>query len=389
MIDAQGIKRLAYGVGFDLCGICSPEVIPEARERYYRWLEKRYHGELAYLAKDPERRSDPRLLLDGGKSVIMLGLNYYQQNTETVPEGYGRVSRYARGRDYHKVIAKMTRELIRGIEGEMGSRRVTPRGGTQISQDVAERGVESSREARPDGTGTAGKNESVETSAARTPSGQGFRPTIDSGEEFPHTSRPREGGDPVFRWFVDYGPMLERAYAEKAGLGYVGRNGMLISRQFGSWIFLSEIITTLELAPDDPKAVKHGTCGTCRKCIEACPTQAIVEDRVVDSTKCISYLTIERPTVVDEALIPKIGERIFGCDVCQEVCPHNFQRQKLTKHEAFLSGGVGELIDTRKVLAMQTREDFLAMTSGTPLTRTKLEGLQRSAEWVRQGKSAK
>lgn len=311
MIDAQGIKRLAYGVGFDLCGVCAPEVIPEARERYYQWLEKRYHGELAYLAKDPERRSDPRLLLDGGKSVIMLGLNYYQPNTETVPEGFGRVSRYARGRDYHKVIAKMTKELIRGIEGEMESK------------------------------GTA-----------------------------------------EFRWFVDYGPMLERAYAEKAGLGYVGRNGMLISRQFGSWIFLAEIITTLELAPDDPKAIKHGTCGTCRKCIEACPTQALVEDRVVDSTKCISYLTIERPIDVDESLIPMIGERMFGCDVCQEVCPHNYQRQKLTKHEAFLNGGVGEFIDTRKVLAMQTREDFLAMTAGTPLTRTKLEGLQRNAGWV-------
>ncbi|MBK7143211.1 MAG: tRNA epoxyqueuosine(34) reductase QueG [bacterium] len=312
MVDAQEIKRLAYQVGFDLCGICSPDLIPEARERYYLWLEKKYHGELGYLAKDPQRRSDPRLLLEGGRSVIMLGLNYYQPNSEIVPEGCGRVSRYARGRDYHKVIAKKTKEMIRGIESELGS------------------------------------DESAQ-----------------------------------FRWFVDYGPMLERAYAEKAGFGYVGRNGMLISRQFGSWLFLAEIITTLELLPDDPKAIKHGTCGTCKKCIDACPTGAIVEDRVVDSTKCISYLTIERPVEFDEALIPKIGDRIFGCDVCQEVCPHNFQRQKLTKHDEFLSGGVGEFIDTRKVLAMQTREDFLAMTSGTPLTRTKLEGLQRSAGWVR------
>lgn len=314
MIDSQEIKRLAYQVGFDLCGICSPEIIPEARERYYLWLEKRYHGELDYLAKDPQRRSDPRLLLEGGKSVIMLGMNYFQPNSDLTPDEHGRVARYARGRDYHKVIAKKTKELLGMIKVAVGP-------------------------------------------------------------------------DPAFRWFVDYGPMLERAYAEKAGLGYIGRNGLLISRQFGSWIFLSEIITTLELLPDDPKAIKHGTCGTCKKCIDACPTGAIVEDRVVDSTKCISYLTIERPAVVSEDLIGKIGDRIFGCDVCQEVCPHNFQRQKLTKHEEFLSGGVGEFIDTRKVLAMQTREDFLSLTAGTPLTRTKLEGLQRSAGWVRHNKS--
>ncbi len=345
MIDAQEIKRLAYQVGFDLCGICSPEIIPEARERYYLWLEKRYHGELDYLAKDPQRRSDPRLLLEGGRSVIMLGMNYYQPNSGLTPAEHGRVARYARGRDYHKVIAKKTKELIRLIE------------------------------AGADGTNTIPSTENVETSALRTPSGHGFRPTSD------------ESGDPAFRWFVDYGPMLERAYAEKAGLGYIGRNGLLISRQCGSWLFLSEIITTLELLPDDPKAIKHGTCGTCKKCIEACPTGAIVEDRVVDSTKCISYLTIERPTVVPEELVGKIGDRIFGCDVCQEVCPHNFQRQKMTKHKEFLSGGVGEFIDTRKVLAMQSREDFLSLTAGTPLTRTKLEGLQRSAEWVRHNES--
>lgn len=322
MMTSSHIKEIAFDCGFDLCGICSPEVIPEARERYYQWLEKKYHGELNYLAKDPVRRSDPSLLLEGARSVIMLGLNYYQPNSETVPEGHGRVARYARGRDYHKVIAKMTKEMICKIEHD-----------------------------------AAGRLE---------------------GTDAP----------PGFRWFVDYGPMLERAYAEKAGLGYIGRNGLLINRKFGSWIFLSEVITSLELLPDDPKAIKHGTCGTCKMCTDACPTGAIVEDRVVDSTRCISYLTIERPSEFPEELAGKIGDRIFGCDVCQEVCPHNYQRQKLTRHEAFLSGGVGEFIDASKVLALQTREDFLSLTAGTPLTRPKLDGLQRNAQIVLQIQSS-
>lgn len=326
-MNSQRIKELAYAVGFDLCGICSPEVIPETRERYYRWLELKYHAEMGYLAKDPKRRSDPSLLLEGARSVIMLGLNYYQPNSAETPMGHGRVARYARGKDYHKVVAKKTKEMIRliGEENENKSRN---------EENIPQQAV----------------------------------------------------GHREFRWFVDYGPMLERAYAEKAGLGYIGRNGLLISRQFGSWIFLSEIITSLDLTVNDPKAIKHGTCGTCRKCIDACPTGAIVEDRVVDSSKCISYLTIERPSQVPDELAAKIGDRIFGCDVCQEVCPHNYQRQKMTKHEQFLSGGVGEFVDTRKVLAMQTREDFLALTAGTPLTRTRLEGLKRNAEIVQRSR---
>lgn len=331
MIANSHIKKIAFEIGFDLCGTCSPEIIPEARERYYKWLEKNYHGELDYLAKNPERRSDPTLLLEGAKSVIMLGVNYYQPNSESTPEGHGRVARYARGRDYHKVIARMTKELVGRIVRDTG----------YGMRDVAE-------------------NQSLPVS--RIPC-------------------------PGFRWFVDYGPMLERAYAEKAGLGYIGRNGLLINRKFGSWIFLAEIITNLEIESSDPRLIRHGTCGTCKKCMDACPTGAIVEERVVDSTKCISYLTIERPSDIPEDLAAKIGDRIFGCDVCQEVCPHNYQRQKLTKHEAFLSGGVGEFIDASKVLTLQTREDFLSLTAGTPLTRPKLDGLKRNAKIVLQSQT--
>jgi epoxyqueuosine reductase len=316
MINSMRVKELAFAAGFDLCGIASPDLIPQARERYYQWLKAGYHGEMTYLAKEPIRRSDPRLLLEGARSVIMLALNYYQPNATDIPEGYGRVSRYARGRDYHEVIEHKMRDLISNIGN---------------SQD--------------------------------------------------------KGEAPVFRYFVDYGPMLERAYAEKAGLGYIGKNGMLISRQYGSWIILSEILTDLELEFDDQYAVNHGRCSTCRQCIDSCPTGAIVADGVVDATRCISYLTIERPSDIPKVLGEQMGSLVFGCDICQEVCPHN-GRAVLTKHEEFLSpNGVGEFLDTRKVLSLRSRGEFLNLTAGTPLTRPRLDGLQRNARIVSENQS--
>lgn len=306
------IKRLAFEAGFDLCGITTPEVIPHAKKAYENWIEIEYHGELDYMAKNIERRTDPSNVLPGVKSIIMLGLNYFQLDSERTPPRHGRVSKYARGRDYHKVIAKKTKAFIAAVE------------------------------------------EYVESEV-----------------------------EPEFRWFVDYGPMLERAYAEKAGLGYVGKNAMLINRQFGSWIFLSEVITSLELTPDDGSLVDHGQCGKCRACIVQCPTGAIVADRTIDARKCISYLTIERPSEISEELQRQMGDRIFGCDICQQVCPHNDRRSKSTRHPEFAAeNGVGEFLDARKILRMETREEFLRLTAGTPLTRPKLDGLQRNARIV-------
>jgi len=150
---------------------------------------------MSYMAKDPDRRTDPKQVLPDARSLIMLGLNYYQFNSETVPENHGRVSRYGRGKDYHKVIEKMTATLIEKIKTEV-------------------------------------KNNS----------------------------------EPSFKCLVDYGPMLERAYAEKAGLGYIGKNTSLINKKFGSWFFIAEIITSLELQPDQIWSGVHGKCGTCNDC---------------------------------------------------------------------------------------------------------------------------
>ena len=317
-MNSNIVRQLAFEAGFDLCGVTAAEKLVSESERFASWLDNGFHGEMKYLADRQERRSDPTSLLESAHSIIVLGLNYYQPDTNQTPPNHGRISRYARGKDYHKIIERRTKELIRRLEA---------------TSDI--------------------------------------------------------GNTAEFKWFVDFGPVLERAYAQRAGLGYIGRNSMLINRTFGSWIFLSEIFTNLELETDNPKAARHGTCGTCTRCIEACPTGAIVADRVIDARRCISYLTIERPTEIPQELADRLGDRIFGCDICQDVCPHNQQRSKLTNHKELLAeSGVGEFLDTKSVLAMQTREEFLKLTAGTPLTRPKLEGLQRNASIVLENEQA-
>jgi epoxyqueuosine reductase len=318
MIISDEIKQLAQDSGFDLCAITSPEQIPHATERYRQWLEQGYHGEMAWMAKSQERRCDPSQLMDGVRSVIMLGLNYYQPNSESTPNAHARVSRYARGRDYHKVAARKIKTLIARIEAT-------------IDRDAV-----------------------VQSEDARR-----------------------------FKWWVDYGPFLERAYAEKAGMGFIGKNSMLINRELGSWIFLAEIVTSLELEFDTAPENYHGRCGKCTLCINACPTGAIVGDGVIDCRRCISYLSIEHRGDITSDLAASMGDLLFGCDICQEVCPFNQKRAVPTAHEELLPPhGVGEFVDCEQIVALDNNEQFLKLTAGTPLTRPKLDGLKRNAKVV-------
>ncbi len=312
-MDSTRIKKLAKIAGFDLCGVCSPQVDQKAQKQFFGWIESGYHGDMNWIAKEPDRRSDPSKILPEVKSIIMLGLNYNQPVSEDRPSECGEVSRYAFGRDYHKVISGLTKKLIRSIV-----------------------------------------------------------------EEF----EPDES--PTFRWFVDFGPFFERTYTEQAGLGFIGKNGMLINREFGSFVFLAEILTDLNLEPDQRDPISHGQCGSCRACIEACPTEAIISPRKIDSRKCISYLTIERPDNIEPELAEKMGNWLFGCDICQTVCPHNKDKPVTNCDDLKSPKGVGQFIRLDLIDQLETREQFLELTAGTPLTRPRLEGLKRNAEIVRQ-----
>lgn len=226
------------------CGVSKAEFLEEEAPRLENWLNQNMHGEMRYMENHFDKRLDPRLLVDGAKSVVSLLLNYFPEkplSDETL-----KVSKYAYGTDYHFVIKDKLKELLHYINEEIGE----------------------------------------------------------------------VGG----RCFVDSAPVLDKAWAKKSGLGWIGKNSNLITPQVGSFYFIAELIIDLELEYDGP--IKD-YCGSCTRCIDACPTDAIVNPYVVDGSKCISYFTIELKDQLPQEMNGKFGNWVFGCDICQDVCPWN------------------------------------------------------------------
>ncbi len=249
MVDPSEIKslivRLAGELGFVRVGV-APADAPVGDERFRRFLAMGYHGQMSWLAKEPDRRCDVRELLDepdDGICVICLAASYAPADDADT----GHIARYARGRDYHRLLRKRCRKIVAGLSDTVG--------------------------------------------------------------ENLHA-----------RICVDTAPILERDLAAAAGLGWIGRNGCLIDAQYGSYLLLAEIVVNLPLEADGP--VKN-RCGSCRACVDACPTGAIQDDGLVDSRRCVSYLTIEHREAIPESLRGPCGQWVFGCDICQEVCPYN------------------------------------------------------------------
>jgi len=297
----EEIAGKAKAAGFDKVGF-APARLPESRELLKEWLERGYQGEMAWMARAAERRADASRSLEGTLSLVCCGLNYYRGAPVGAPAGFGVISSYAQGEDYHRVLEGKLREVAAFIEARA----------------------------------------SVPT-----------------------------------RIYVDTGPLLEKSYAAAAGLGWVGKHSNLLSREGSSWFFLGEILVPLPLAWSPAAPPEPNRCGTCTRCIEACPTGAIVEPYVVDSRLCISYLTIELRGFVPRELRPLIGNRIYGCDDCQDVCPWNRFAVKSAVPE-FLPREPLASMDLARILRM-SREEFLDATRGSAIRRARYGGFLRNA----------
>jgi epoxyqueuosine reductase len=304
MTLSEQIKDEAKALGFAAVGIArvSDEPVREHRDRLDAWVDRGAHGAMAWMARDLDRRADPRRVLPGCRSIVCVAVNYYTDQQADERPGYGRIARYAWGRDYHDVLMPRLHRL------ETAIRHVAPEAET--------------------------------------------------------------------RRYVDSGPIMEKAWAQRAGLGWIGKHSNLVSTQFGSWLLLGEVLTTLELDPDAPA---EDLCGSCTVCIRACPTDALTDPYVIDARRCISYLTIELPrsgqTVPDD-LQSRVGNRIFGCDDCLDVCPYNVNAVP-TAEAAFQPGPLA-LAAPLDVLSAMTDRDFAAAFDGSPVTRARHRGFMEN-----------
>jgi epoxyqueuosine reductase len=298
------LKAQAYGLGFDLAGVATLGPA-ETAGAFDEWLDNGYAGEMHYLPRGAAKRRDTRLPYDGATTAVVVAMSYGGR------EPAGPVARYARGDDYHDVMAERLTALHRWLERELG--------------------------------------------------------------------RPVRG-----KPYVDTGPILERDLARRAGLGWFGKNTNLLHPTLGSFFFLGTLLVDAELAPDAP--FESDRCGSCTRCLDACPTQALVEPRVLDATQCISYLTIEAKGAIPEELRPMIGELLYGCDICQDVCPWNVKfAAALGDGSPFAPrhalGARDARTLARELLAM-SQEEFSSAYAGSPMKRAKLRGLKRNAAVV-------
>ena len=296
------IKQRALAEGFEKIGIVPAEPLDISRNRLFEWLARGYHGTMAWMARDPEMRTDPRKLFPMARSVVVVAKNYYTSSTHMNDPATGKVSRYAWGDDYHEVVGSGLRSLLSWIKAEI-----------------------------PEAEGKV---------------------------------------------CVDIQPMMDKAWAERAGLGWIGKHTNLITPEYGSWVFIGELLLTIELDYDNQRIEDH--CGSCTLCIDACPTQAISEPYVVNSNKCISYATIElRDAEIPNAVAENLGGWLYGCDICQDVCPWN-RFEQLTDESRFQprEGNVNlNLIDALEM----TPGTYAQRFRGSAMKRAKLSGLQRNA----------
>jgi epoxyqueuosine reductase len=298
----EKIKRKALDLGFDDVGISKAAFLEKESRDLENWLKEGMHGEMAYMENHVEKRTDPRKLVEGAKSIISVALNYF--DTDRQPPNTYKISRYAYGRDYHDVVREKLNRLYAFIK----------------------------------------------------------------------TLEPAANG----RIFVDSAPVMEKAWAAQSGLGWIGKNTNLVSSKHGSFLFIGEIILDSELDYDAPV---QGLCGTCTRCIDACPTKALTPYKL-DARKCISYLTIEKKGNIPDAFKNQWHDWIFGCDICQNVCPWNARLKP--HHEDRFFPGPEIATYLKSDWENLTQAGFKRIFEESPLERAKWKGIQKNIRFLQK-----
>ena len=299
----ENIKQKAIEIGFHKVGIAAADSLIVERSGLLEWLGHGYHGEMTWMAREPEKRTDPRVLFPPANSVVVVALNYYTPHSYEDDSKKGKISRYAWGDDYHDTLKEKLRLLLDWIK----------------TQD----------------------------------------PTAEG------------------KICVDTGQIMDKAWAVRAGIGWLGKHSNVITQDYGSWVFIGEILLNLKLDYDTEVVPDH--CGSCTMCLDACPTSAIVEPYVVDSHDCLSYATIE---LRSETLPPDIENSLegwlYGCDICQDVCPWN--RFEKPSGEAGFEPRFGQTSANLDEVLSLTPGRYAERFRGTAIKRAKLAGLKRNAK---------
>ena len=291
------LETIALAAGFDAVGVAAAVRAPHA-DAFHEWLAQGFHASMDWLAREPERRCRPELILPGASSVIALAMNYHMPDP-LPPEdnaARGKIARYARGRDYHNLIPKRLKMFDKALAAEGGRQRC----------------------------------------------------------------------------FVDSGPILERDFAVLAGIAWHGKSTLALHPKLGTWFLLAAVITTLEIEAGTPM---RDHCGKCTRCIDACPTAAIVAPHQVDAQKCISYWTIEHEGPLPDWIRPLLGDRIFGCDDCLDACPWN--RFAAASREASFAVRPASRWPLRDYLTLD-EEAFRKLFEGSPIRRAGRQGFLRN-----------
>ena len=312
----SAVRQRALELGFDDVHFTTASA-PASAGKFQDWLAKKNHGEMQWLERNAEKRVEPQMVLAGAKSVIMLAASYSTSRSRRREEALTKNS----GLEAIRLTSAATNGVIARYAQFADYHDVLGEKLKTLSQFV-------------DGLG---------------------------------------GADSRSLWYVDTGPILERDFAQRAGLGFVGKHTNLISRKLGNWIFLSEILTTLELEPDTPE---KNHCGSCTRCLTACPTNAITAPFQLDARKCISYLTIELKGSIPLEFRKAIGSRIYGCDDCLAVCPWN----KFAREGNLMKPHAREDLQSPDLVELLSLDDaqFKLRFKNSPILRTKRRGFLRN-----------